>query len=114
MAGCGGCCPEPQFITLSTCDTFTTTGNGAGAGVVVFDNTGGPALSGYVTLTNLAISGGANDATLYNGATAVIISVLPGDSRTVFVSNITTLIVSSDTGNLIEGRVCITANQRIA
>ncbi|MFE4143129.1 hypothetical protein ACFX4I_14760 [Peribacillus sp. YIM B13472] len=77
------CCPNPQFLSLSTCGTFNDPGEAPGE--TVFDNTGGPVLSGYVTLTNNFSSQSA--VTLSNDATPIILAVAPGDSLTEFVAN---------------------------
>ncbi|MBG9618034.1 S-Ena type endospore appendage [Bacillus cereus] len=107
------CCPDPQFVSLSTCGTFTTTGADVATGVTVFNNTGGPALSGYVTLTNLSLS--ADSVFLANNETNIIGPITPGNSQTVFVPNIETLVVFSDTVGLsVTGSVSIEAARRVA
>ncbi|MCY9026073.1 hypothetical protein MOF32_24575 [Priestia megaterium] len=107
------CCPDPQFVSLSTCGTFTTTAADVAGGVTVFNNAGGPALSGYVTLTNLSLS--AASAFLANNGTNIIGPVAPGNSQTVFVPNIGTLVAFSATAGLsVTGRVSVDAARQVA
>ncbi|WP_350469908.1 S-Ena type endospore appendage [Bacillus mycoides] len=108
------CCPDPQFVSVSTCNTFTTTGGDEVGGAVVFNNTGGPVLSGYVTLTNNPTSGTIT-AFLANNGTNIIGPITPGNSQTVFVSNIGTLDAFSGTaGQPVSGRVCVDAARQVA
>ncbi|MGW5983793.1 hypothetical protein ACWFOP_26025 [Bacillus mycoides] len=112
-----GCCPDPQFITVSTCGNFTTDQDVAATGDIVFNNTSGPLLSGYVTLTSLSISTPGTDANLTNtnsSASSMIITVAPGDSQTVFVADIGILTAtSSAAGNSVTGQVCVNAARRV-
>ncbi|WP_219375887.1 S-Ena type endospore appendage [Bacillus mycoides] len=109
-----GCCSDPQFVPVSICDTFTTTGGDVVGGAVVFNNTGGPILSGYVTLTNSPTSG-IITASLANNGTNIIGPLASGESQTVYVSNIGTLVAFSGTaGQPVSGRVCVDAARQVA
>ncbi|CAH0224557.1 hypothetical protein SRABI80_02369 [Peribacillus frigoritolerans] len=114
-----GCCPDPQFVTVSTCGNFTTAEDTAATGNLVFDNDPGPLLSGYVTLTSLSISTPDTNAVLFNDGVLIIPSVAgtgvaPGDSQTVFVSDIGELVAASATaGSPVTGQVCVNASRRV-
>jgi hypothetical protein len=106
------CCPDPQFVSSSTCESFITTAADVAGGVTVFNNAGGPVLSGYVTLTNFAAS--AASAFLANNGTNIIGPVAPGNSQTVYVPNIGTLVAFSATvGSSVTGRVAVDAARRV-
>ncbi|MEH7462254.1 hypothetical protein V7166_09245 [Bacillus thuringiensis] len=103
----------PQFVSMSTCDDFTTTAADVVGGVAVFDNTGGPLLSDYVTLTNFSTS--SSTAFLANNGTNIISALNPGDSKTVYVANIGTLVAFSGAASQpVTGRVCVDASRRVA
>ncbi|PEB38539.1 S-Ena type endospore appendage [Bacillus pseudomycoides] len=109
-----GCCPDPQFVSVSTCDNFVTTGGDVVGGATVFNNTGGSILSGYVTLTNSPTSGTVT-AFLANNGTNIIGPITSGNSQTVYVSNIGTLVAFSGTaGQPVSGRVCVDAARQVA
>ncbi|MED0889289.1 hypothetical protein P4T51_24745 [Bacillus mycoides] len=83
-------------------------------GAVVFNNTGGPVLSGYVTLTNSPTSGTVT-AFLANNGTNIIGPITSGNSQTVYVSNIGILAAFSGTaGQPVSGRVCVDAARQVA
>lgn len=78
-----------------------------------FDNTGEPVLSGYVTLTNFSAS--SSTAFLANNGTNIISTLNPGESKTVYVANIGTLVAfSGAAGQPVSGRVCVDADRRVA
>jgi hypothetical protein len=70
-------------------------------------------LSGYVTLTNFSTS--VTSAFLANNGVNIIGPIAQGDSQTVYVANIGTLVAFSATaGSAVTGRVCVDAARQVA
>jgi len=102
------CCPEPQLVKLSTCNTFNT-GAEAAEAIQIFEHPNGT-VSGYVTLANFNASGGAASVSTDAAGTEIIATAEPDNSFTVFVPNLENLYVFSETGETVIGQVCVNAS----
>ncbi|WP_306454078.1 S-Ena type endospore appendage [Evansella halocellulosilytica] len=106
------CCPEPQVVTSSMCNTFDTDVLAADA-LQIFEQAEGSA-SGYVTITNFTGSGGPVSLSSTADGTVILAGDIdPGNSFTVFVPNLTELYVFSTDGETVIGQVSINIFQTV-
>ncbi|WP_059106003.1 S-Ena type endospore appendage [Shouchella shacheensis] len=105
------CCPEPQLVQLSTCNTYNTEAVAADA-VQIFEHATGTA-SGYVTLTNFNASADTANISTDAAGTEVIATAAPDNSYTVFVPNLESLYVFSTGGSIVIGQVSVNASYTV-
>lgn len=107
------CCPEPQIVKVTTCNTFNTdqaAGDTPGPVLIFSQTTGSP--SGYVTLTNFNASGDDANVSTDSAGANIIATAAPDNSVTVFVESLQELYVfSSTTGIQVLGQVTVQAIQ---
>ncbi|WP_345239289.1 S-Ena type endospore appendage [Pontibacillus salipaludis] len=105
------CCPEPQVVSVTTCNTFNTTEDAAGTPVLVFQQAVGSP-SGYVTLVNYNASGDSANVSTDSAGTNIIATADPDNSVTVYVESLQELYVFSTTaGTQVLGQVVVNAIQ---
>ncbi|GEN46135.1 S-Ena type endospore appendage [Alkalibacillus haloalkaliphilus] len=103
------CCPEPQVVTVQTCNTFNTDAVAADA-VQIFEHANGRA-SGYVTLANFNASGDEANVSTDAAGTEIIATAEQDSSFTVYVPDLQELYVFSTGGETIIGQVTVNVIQ---